>query len=513
MIKKKYKNFYLDTNKEQLDKLSDLMLLWENNTRKKSLMEKILMLIHSLKGSSATMGYKKTNVLFHTMEDLVDSIYREDLKVTQDILDKLFLTLKSLKNNLKSIKKGRESNLTKEINNLKKILSNKRISLTSINRRDINKKSSKFLSSWRNPSTVTIPVNKLNKLQNLLDDLLLTRYKVEILSKDKDSSKTISACVGADKIINDLRREISKLSVLPLASILSSLPYLARTISQEEGKNIVLNIDDNNLSIDKSILDELNDIFVQLLRNSILHGIQINKKGQIDLKIRLINNLIKIEFKDNGIGINYKKILNKAIKNKIISKAKAKKMNNEEIKNLIFMPGISSLEDVTKEGGRGVGLSLVKNKIKELKGNIKVISSRKKGTSFIIELPLPLSIFRSLIFRLGDYVFGIQLNNIKKVINIKNIKDFSKVKTYSYKGIKYKILHIQNNVGLKNLKVLAKHIVLLNNKLCIPILGKIDENEMVIKKMSNIFYNIKYIKGTAVNSVGQIVFILDINKL
>ena len=122
-------------------------------------------------------------------------------------------------------------------------------------------------------------------------------------------------------------------------------------------------------------------------------------------------------------------------------------------------------------------------------------------------------IFRSLIFRLGDYVFGIQLNNIKKVVSIKNIKDFSKVKTYSYKGIKYKILHIQNKVGLKNLKLLAKHMVLLNNKLCIPILGKIDENEMVIKKMSNIFYNIKYIKGTAVNSVGQIVFILDINKL
>ncbi len=513
MVNKKYQEFYLETSKEQLDKLSDLIMLWENNPRKKTLMEKILMLIHSLKGSSATMGYKKTNILFHTMEDLVDSVYREDLRITKGIVDVFFNILKALKNNLNSIKRGRENNFKKEIRSLKNILSNKQISLTSINRRDINKKSSKFLSTWRNPSTVNIPVKKLNKLQNLLDDLLLTRSKVEILNKEGESSKTISACVGADKIINDLRREISKLSVLPLSSILSSLPYLVRTISQEEGKNIVLNIDDGNLSVDKSILDELNDIFVQLLRNSIVHGIRVNKKGKIDLKIRLDNNLIKIEFKDNGQGINWKKTSDKAIKRKIVTRSQINKMNIKEIRELIFRPGISSLENITKESGRGVGLSLVKEKIKELKGKIEVISSKNKGTIFIIELPLPLSIFRSLMFRLGDYVFGVQLTDIKKVLNLKEIQDFSKTKSYNYRGTRYKVLHIKDKIGLNNFTILAKYIILLNNKTCLPVSGKINENEMVIKKLSEIFNKLVYIKGVAVNSSGQIVLILDINKL
>ena len=513
MAYKKYQEFYLETSRKQLKKLSDLLMLWENNPRKRSLMEKILMLIHSLKGSSATMGYKKTNNLFHALEDVVDSIYREDLRMNQTIIDNFFNILKSLEKNLQSIKRGREINFTKEIRNLKNILKKKQISLTGINRRDSNKKSSKFLATWRNPSTVNISVKKLNKLQNLLDDLLLTRSKVSILNKEGRGSETISACVGADKIINDLRREISKLSVLPLDSILSSLPYLVRTIAQEEGKQVVLNISDDNLTIDKSILDELNDIFVQLLRNSIVHGLQANKKGIIDLKISLINNLLNIEFKDNGRGIDYSGLLAKALEKKVITKRQAQKMTKKEIKELIFKPGISSLENITKESGRGIGLSLVAEKIKELKGKIEVSSSRNKGTTFIIELPLPLSIFRSLIFRLGPYVFGLQLTDIKKIISLKNIKDFSETKTYNYKGYKHKILQLKNKIGLEKMTVLAQHILLLNNKLCLPVAGKINEHEMVMKKLSEIFNKLTYLKGGAVNSSGEIVLILDINKL
>ena len=509
MKNKKYKDFYLETSREQLEKLSNLLLDWENNPRKKVLMEEILMLLHSLKGSSATMSYKKTNILFHTLEDVVDAVYREDLKMNQNIIDSVFDILKELKRNLSSIKKGKELTFVKEIRLLKNILKNKEISLIGINRRDINKKSSKFLSTWRNPSNVSIPVSKLNKLQDLLDDLLLSKSKIEVFNKNKEGSKTISACIGADKIINDLRREISRLSVLPIKSILSPLPYLARTIAQEEGKKIVLNIDDNKLKIDKSILDQLNSIIIQFLRNSIVHGIQ--KTGVINLKIELKNNNIRIEFEDDGKGIDWQDLLEKAIKNKVINRAKAKKMTIKEIRELIFTPGISSLESINEEGGRGMGLSLVKNKVEELKGEIEVISKRNKGTKFIIELPLPLSIFRSIIFRLGEYVFGIQLTDIKKIINLKDVKDFSKTKVYSYGGKRYKVIHIKDKVNL-NIEVLAKHIVLLNNGICIPVQGNIKENEMVIKKLSDIF-NIKYIKGVAVNSMGQVVLILDINKL
>ena len=188
-------------------------------------------------------------------------------------------------------------------------------------------------------------------------------------------------------------------------------------------------------------------------------------------------------------------------------------MNIKEIRELIFRPGISSLENITKESGRGVGLSLVKEKIKELKGKIEVISSKNKGTIFIIELPLPLSIFRSLMFRLGDYVFGVQLTDIKKVLNLKEIQDFSKTKSYNYRGTRYKVLHIKDKIGLNNFTILAKYIILLNNKTCLPVSGKINENEMVIKKLSEIFNKLVYIKGVAVNSSGQIVLILDINKL
>ena len=120
-------------------------------------------------------------------------------------------------------------------------------------------------------------------------------------------------------------------------------------------------------------------------------------------------------------------------------------MNKAEIRELVFKPGISSLDNITKESGRGIGLSLVEEKIKELKGKMELHSSLNKGTTFIIELPLPLSIFRSLIFRLGPYVFGLQLADIKKVISLKNIKDFSETKTYNYKGHKYKILQLKNS--------------------------------------------------------------------
>ncbi len=510
MISQKYKTFYLGTAKKQLKKLSSLLLSLEKNPEGGILIENIFRLVHSMKGAAATMAYKKTVTFLHALEDVVEAAYHKQLSIDQSTIDLLFKTTESLEKNLKSIaKSNKEINLSKETRDLKNCCKHK----TS---KQIVKRTKSIVDDVHLDVEISVAPNKLNTLQNYLDDLLINVMKSKALAQKEGDAEMLSMAVSTDTIVNNLRRELERLRIVPLSDVLSSLPYLVRSIAKNENKQVELNIKDNDLSLDKSILDQLVEILIQLLKNAVAHGIQEGQRnGRVDLEANLLNDQMQIIVKDNGQGVKWQEILDKAIKKKVISRAKSKKMTLAQIKELIFMPGISAAKASNIVSGRGMGLSLVKNKVEDLDGDINVDSS-KKGTTFTITIPLPLSIFRSFNFQLGQFNMAIPLLYVNKVVKLKKLKNFYNTKTFDYKRSKYKVISLAKKLDMPDLKALAKYVALLkykDTKLALPVYSNVNDREVVMKKSPHILKSLDYIKGVAVASDGQVILILDINNL
>lgn len=516
MINKKYKDLYLSTTVDQLKKLSDLLLYLEKKPNNQNLLENIFRLIHSMKGAAATMAYKKTVNLLHTMETLVDAAYHNDLEINKTVVDSFFTTLNILKENINTIKNSdQEKDLNKDIESLSKLLT-KKVKTTKL-RQTHSRREQHILGSLPTVAEISVSTDKLDQLSTVLDDLLISVMEVKARSKKIGDAKLLTHCLQVDRFLGDLRRQLKKIRIVPLSQIFSSLPYLIREVARNENKQVELIIKDNDLSLDKSILDELIEILIQLLKNSVSHGItEQQKTGKIILEVSLVNDRLQVKVEDNGRGIEWQEILDMAVKNKIVSKVAGRKMTLEQIKNLIFQPGISKGKTLTTVSGRGIGLSLVKSKVDELEGTIEIESKPGKGTAFIISLPLPMSVFRGVVFQLSDFYLAIPMANIDTLLKLDEVQDFKKNKFFTHKRAKFKMIFLHDLFQLPKFEPLYKYVILLKNKdskLAIPISVNISEEELIMKKTPLILKNKKYIKGVAISASGQPILVLDINNL
>ena len=513
MISEKYKDLYLSTTRQQLKKLSDLLLYLEKKPNNQNLIENIFRLIHSMKGAAATMGYKKTVKLLHAMESLVDGAYNGDLQVNKKILNTFFDTLNILKNNFTSIdSKNKEITLDKYIKSLKALFSQSKKTKAKA-----RPKEKHILGSLPSTAELNVSTDKLDSIGNSLDDLLINAMKIKNRIKELGDVELLKTCVDNGKILSDLRRHLEQIRVVKLKDVLSSLPYLVREIAREEGKQVEIIIKDHDLSLDKAILDEVIEILIQLLKNAVSHGISTTqKKGKIIIDFSLVGDRMNISVVDNGAGIDWPAILDLAVKNKIVTRNKAKLMTLEEIKNLIFSAGISKGKILNTTSGRGMGLSLVKSKVEELDAYIKVDSVIKKGTKFTINLPQPLSVFRSIIFNLMNHTFALPLDHIDKLVALEEPKSMARAKTFTHQRKKYKLISLLNIFGMEKFDPLYKYVALMEyqkTKIALPVVRKIKEDELIMKKMPLVLKGNEYIKGVAISAQGQPVLVLDINNL
>ena len=515
MINAKYKDLYLSSNKEQLKKLSVLALSLEKSPQNQTLIENIFRLVHSMKGAAATMGYKKTVNLFHAIENVVDAAYNQILDIDKKTLDLLFSSIDAIGHNFESIeKRDKEANISKNINAFKVLLKKK---VKTGNKKAAIKHEKHILGSLPTVAEISVSTDKLDKLQRLLDGLLVNTIETKNFVADIGDAKLMSIAIESDKIVSDLRRELEKIRIVPLSQIFSSLPYLVREIARDEDKQAELVINDNGLSLDKSILDELVEILIQLLKNAVAHGITVKQKNaKIMLEVSLIDDRMLVSVGDNGKGIDWQYILEMAIKNKIITKTASKKLTVSQIRDLIFQPGISRGAKLSTTSGRGVGLSLVKSKVQELGGDIDIVSKPGKGTRFNIDLPLPMSIFRSLQFKFGGFSFAIPLTYVENIVKLEQDKNFSTAKTFSYKNKKYKVFQTHRIIGLRKFEAVSKYVALIKHdggQVALPIYSKIKEEELIMKRTPQILKNKKYIKGVAVSAHGKPVLILNVSNL
>lgn len=346
------------------------------------------------------------------------------------------------------------------------------------------------------------------------------------------------------RVINELQESVMKIRMVPIGSIFNRFPRIVRDLSKNLNKDIELKLFGEDTELDKSVIEELLDPMVHMVRNSIDHGIENpktrqergkNPKGIITLGASHEGSMIKIEIGDDGKGLDPDAIKAKAIEKGMVTETK--ELSKEEILNLIFQPGFSTAQEVTEVSGRGVGMDVVKKKIENLSGSIFVETEKGKGSRFIIKIPLTLAIIQALIVEINSYSYSIPINSIVEtlsireeqlemfennkvirlrdelitVINLKEIFNFATgISEEELQGKKKKEEADLDDLGNEKYIIVVE---ISNKKAGLMVDTVVAEQDIVIKPLHKKYAMTQGISGATILGDGRISLIIDIYQM
>lgn len=386
--------------------------------------------------------------------------------------------------------------------------------------------------------TIRVDVERLDELLNLVSELVLGRNRLTQLNTDVSAEyegTEMSRNLGdtarqIDLLTTELQLAVMKTRMIKIGKVFNRFPRLVRDLSKETGKEISLVINGEKTELDKTLIEEINDPLVHLIRNSVDHGIESPEqrkeagksvKGTITLSAEHEGNHIIISIIDDGKGIDPEVIVNKSISKGIITKEKAKELSKQEIFNLIFAPGFSTAEKVTNVSGRGVGMDVVKTNVARLRGIIDIDSEVGKGTRIDIKLPLTLAIIQGLLVKVIGETIILPLSSVVEVVKINKEEIYQVNKTECIK-LRERVLPLINIDNLlyhtdtfhketENQFVVV--IGLAEKRYGIKVDDLIGQKEVVIKSLGKYLGNIEGVAGSTIMGDGAVVMIADIAEI
>lgn len=391
-------------------------------------------------------------------------------------------------------------------------------------------------------TTIRVDVNRLDDLLNIVSELVLGRNQLHQINSEfqmayegtKFSRDLFEASRQIDLMTNELQLVVMKTRMVKIGKVFNRYPRLVRDLARETKKEINLVIEGEETELDKTLIEEINDPLVHLIRNSVDHGVESpadreaagkSSVGTIKLNAEHEGNNIIITIEDDGKGIDPEKIKSSAVKKGLITADKAEELSEQEVLNLIFLPGFSTAAKITNVSGRGVGMDVVKTNVSKLRGSINIESSVNKGTKIQISLPLTLAIIHGMIVRVKSESFVIPLNSVLEVLRI------SKEDIY-HVNQKEVIRNRESTLPVLELNHLLRHNIVedksdsedkkYQNVVVVKIAEKsfgikvdelIGQKEVVIKSLGNYLGNVKGIAGSTIMGDGTVVMILDLSEL
>lgn len=353
----------------------------------------------------------------------------------------------------------------------------------------------------------------------------------ETISNISNLSRTIQEDnLKTNLIVDDLEHMVKNIRVLPFATVFHIFGRMVRDIAQEKNKKIELEIIGSDTTTDKKIIEEIKSPLIHIIRNAISHGIETpeerlklgkNPTGRISLRARALESKVIIEIEDDGSGINLEKIKAKALQKGYLTEEEINSMNNEQITNLIFLPGFSTGEEVTNISGRGIGLDVVQTKIAQLNGKVRIISEVNKGCLVQIELPTNMSTVKAFLVRASSQTFAVPMNFINTVVWIKSDDIFSSKdgKTIIFNDKNIPLYHLSDILSLppKPLQVQQRATVLIiegDNNIIGLAVDKLDgDQEILHKKLAAPLYKLRNISGVTTLASGEVCLILNIKNI
>lgn len=368
--------------------------------------------------------------------------------------------------------------------------------------------------------SVRVDLDRLDKFMNLVGELVIHRTRLEQISNSNHIAELNETLEQVGRITSDLQDLVMKVRMIPLDRVFSRFPRMVRDLSTELGKEINFVMKGQDTELDRTVIDELGESIVHLLRNAVDHGIESREErikagkdpvGNVTVSAYQEGNKAVIKVQDDGRGLNMEKIKKKAISKGISIEG----MSESDIRNLIFLEGFSTSEKVTDVSGRGVGMDVVRTKVSSIGGSIDIKSEEGKGTTFIVYLPLTLSIIQALLVKVGSEVFAISLGFIEKVINIKkgDIKYSNNKEVIVYRDEIIRVIRLSDKLKIKGESNDNGFIVIVkmgDNQVGIMVDSLIGQQEIVIKPLGKSLKSLKQYVGATQLGDGRVTLILDI---
>lgn len=380
--------------------------------------------------------------------------------------------------------------------------------------------------------TVRVDIDRLDNLMNLVSELIIIKTRLE--DNDSTSSKQNmgEAIEYLERITTSLHDAVMKVRMVPVERTFNRFPRMVRDLSKDLGKGIKLLMSGEETEVDRTVIDEIGDPLIHLIRNSIDHGIESPEErikagkpefGTVALRAYPDGNTVVIEVEDDGAGINADKVLGKAISKGLVTSKEAETMTHQEIVNLLFRPGFSTAEVITDLSGRGVGLDVVKTKIESLNGTVEVKTNLGHGSKFTIRLPLTLAIIQALMVNLNKEKYALPLNNIKEIttINSKSISLVQNQEVVLYRNKTLPLIRLNEVLQVpyqENERVVKEDLIVVvvkkgETEAGLVVDSLIGQQEIVIKSLGKYLTGVKVIAGATILGNGGVALIVDPNQL
>ena len=385
--------------------------------------------------------------------------------------------------------------------------------------------------------TIRVEVKRLDHLMNLIGELVLGKNRLLKIYDDVEERyegekflEELNQVVSSVSLVTtDLQIAVMKTRMLPVAKVFNKFPRMVRDLSRELHKNIDLKISGEETELDKSIIEEIGDPLVHIIRNSCDHGIEDPKdrekagkpeNGTIELKAYNEGNAIVIEIVDDGKGLDTNMLVEKSLEKGIITEREADNMSEKEIFSLIFKPGFSTASSVTNVSGRGVGMDVVKTNIEKLNGIIDIDSELGKGTIIRLKIPLTLAIIQALLVGTQEEYFAIPLSSVLETVRVP-AEDIYSIEGKDVLRLREEILPLVRLSDVfdieevfdsgENLYIVV--IALADSKLGVVVDTLVGQEEIVIKSLGDYLKGIKGIAGATIRGDGRVTLIIDVGAL
>lgn len=385
-------------------------------------------------------------------------------------------------------------------------------------------------SNHRQVRSIRVDIERLDLLMNLVSELIIIKNTMEDLSSNNTDAGMIENMEYLSRVANELHDAVMKVRMVPIEMVFNRFPRVVRDLAKNTNKQIKLNIVGADTEVDRTIIDEIGDPLIHLLRNAIDHGIELPEErlnmgkepeGTVDLIAYHDGNNVVIEVRDDGKGINYQNIVDSAVRKGLITKDKANQLDEKDIIDLMFQPGFSTAKSVSDISGRGVGMDVVKTKIEAMGGLIEVETELGKGTRFIVRLPLTLSIIQALLVEVSNEIFAIPLSSVQEIIDIplSQVKILRGEEVIPYRGSLIPLVRLERELGVEGDdksrdEVITLVVIKKGEKLSGLTIGNlIGQQEIVIKSLGKYLSDIKIISGATILGDGRVALILDINRI
>lgn len=378
--------------------------------------------------------------------------------------------------------------------------------------------------------TIRVNIERLDILMNLFEELIIDRGRLEQISLDLNHSDLQETVERMTRVSGDLQNIILTMRMVPVDQVFSRFPRMIRQLARDLNKNVEIEITGAETELDRTVIDEIGDPLVHLIRNAIDHGIETPderkakgkpEQGTIKLEAYHSGNHVFIEISDDGAGVNRQKVLQKAIKNGVVTEEQSASMTDQQVHQLIMSSGFSTADQISDVSGRGVGLDVVKNTIESLGGSITIESEENKGSLFSIQLPLTLSIISALLVELKEEKYAIPLSSIIEtaIIHKDQIFHAHSKKVIDIRGKVIPLVFLNDVFEVPAEDEAASDyisvvIVKKGDKIAGLVVDSfIGQQEVVLKSLGEYLSNTFAISGATILGDGQVALIIDTNAL